>query len=101
VAAYLQTHAESYSWGSPDHQPDSRQPGYTHLKFVLQYTSPHGNYVAQAYVHYLENRVICNSYTFQGPPAPAEAQFPGSPPTRNFVSLDPPRIFGITLQVEF
>jgi len=101
LAAFLQVHAESESWGSPDHQPDSRQPGYTHSQVVLQWSSPSGRFNAQAYVHNVENRVIYNSYTYQGPPAPADAQFPGSPPTRNFVSLDPPRTIGLTLQVKF
>jgi iron complex outermembrane receptor protein len=101
LSAYVLSHAESFHWGSPDHQPDSRQPGYTRTQLVLQYSSGDGKYVVQGYVRNVENRAVFNTYTFQGPPSPAGAQFPGSPPQRNFVSLDPPRTFGVSLHVSF
>jgi iron complex outermembrane receptor protein len=101
LSTYVLSHAESFHWGSPDHQPDSRQPGYTRTQLVLQYSTSDGKYVAQAYVRNVENRAVFNTYTFQGPPSPAGAQFPGSPPQRNFVSLDPPRTFGVSLHVSF
>jgi iron complex outermembrane recepter protein len=101
LSTYVLSHAETFHWGSPDHQADSRQPSYTRTQFVLQYSSPDGKYIAQAYVRNIENRAVFNTYTFQGPPAPAGSQFPGSPPQRNFVSLDPPRTFGVSLHVSF
>jgi iron complex outermembrane receptor protein len=101
LSTYLLTHAESYHWGSPDHQPDSRQAGYSRTQFVLQYSSAGGKYTAQAYVRNLENRAVSNNYTFQGPPSVAGANFPGSPPQRNFVTLDPPRTLGASFEVKF
>jgi iron complex outermembrane receptor protein len=109
LSFYAQSHFESYSWGSPDHQPDSRQPGYTHSRLALQFRSSGSKYNVQAYVHNLENRVIRNFYTFQGPPSSASLgplYLPppaggATPPQRNFISIDPPRTFGVTLQVKF
>lgn len=107
----VQSHAESYYWGWPDHQPDSRQPGYTRTQLALQYSSSDDRYVVQAYVRNLENRAVFNNYTFQGTPAPLVPGTLGGgvlgPPgsgslaQRNFVTIDPPRTYGVSLQVKF
>ncbi len=90
LALFLLSHAESFYWLTPDHRPDSRQPGYSRSQVGLQYSSPAGKYTVQAYVHNLENRAVYNNYTFQGPP-----------PAHNYASIDPPRTYGVTLQVKF
>jgi iron complex outermembrane receptor protein len=101
------SHAESYYWLSPDHQPDSRQPGYTRSQISLQYTSAGERFAIQAYVHNLENRAVANNYTFAGTPTemvPGPFGFgpgTGNAATRNFETLFPPRTFGVSLRVKF
>jgi iron complex outermembrane receptor protein len=90
LSVYAQSHAESFYWLTPDHQPDSRQPGYTRSQLALQYSGLAGKYTVQAYVHNLENRAVYNNYTFQGPP-----------PAHNYATIGPPRTYGVTLQVKF
>ena len=101
------SHAESFSWLSPDHEPDSRQPGFTRSQVALQYSSANDKYEVRAYVHNLENRVVYNNYTHQGTPAGAVGgplgfgPGAGSLATRNFETVNPPRTFGVTFQVKF
>jgi iron complex outermembrane receptor protein len=107
LAFFVMSHAESYYWLSPDHQPDSRQPGYTRTQVSLRYSSAGDKYQVQAYVQNLENSVVYNNYSHQGPPSPAVpgplgfGPGAGSLATRNFASVDPPRTYGVTLQVKF
>jgi iron complex outermembrane receptor protein len=107
LAFNVLSHVESYSWLSPNHVPDSRQPGYSRSQIGLQYSSANDKYEVQAYVHNLENRVVNNNYTFQGQPTPAVAgplgfgPGAGSLATRNFVTVDPPRTYGLSFQVKF
>lgn len=83
-----QSHLESYYWLTPDHKPDSRQPQYTRSQFSLQYTSPGGRYLLQAFVHNVENSAVYNNYTFQGPP-----------PSHNYATIGAPRTVGMSLSV--
>jgi iron complex outermembrane receptor protein len=107
LAFSVMTHAESYYWLSADHQPDSRQSGYTRTQLALQWSSADDRFEVQAYVHNLENRAVFNNYSFQGTPAaavPGPLGFgpgAGSLATRNFASVDPPRTIGVTLQMKF
>lgn len=104
---YVQSHAETFYWGFPDHQPDSRQPSYHRTGVTLEYSSPTDRYEVRAYVHNLENAVVVNNYTFQGTPSalvPGPAGFgpgTGSAAQRNFVSVDPPRTYGVEFQFKF
>lgn len=101
------THAESYYWLSPDHQPDSRQSSYRRSQISLLYSSADDKYEVQGYVHNLENHAVFNNYSFQGTPTaavPGPLGFgpgAGSLATRNFGSLYPPRTIGVTLQIKF
>ena len=90
LALFLMSHAETFYWLTPNHTPDSRQPGYSRSQVGLQYSSASDKYTVQAYVHNLENRAVYNNYTFQGPP-----------PAHNYASIDPPRTYGVTLRVKF
>ncbi|MDE2250176.1 MAG: TonB-dependent receptor [Gammaproteobacteria bacterium] len=107
LAFSVMSHAESYSWLSPNHEPDSRQPGFSRSQMALQYSSANDKYEMQAYVHNLENRVVFNNYTHQGQPAGAVGgplgfgPGAGSLATRNFVTVNPPRTFGLSFQVKF
>jgi iron complex outermembrane receptor protein len=107
IAFSALTHVETFYWLSPDHQPDSRQPGYTRTQLSLTYSSAEDKYEVQAYVRNLENRVVFNNYSFQGTPTaavPGPLGFgpgAGSLATRNFATVDPPRTLGVTLQIKF
>jgi iron complex outermembrane receptor protein len=101
------SHAESFYWLSPNHEPDSRQPGYTRTQISLQYSSADDKYEVQGYVRNLENRAVFNNYSFQGTPVaavPGPLGFgpgAGSLATRNFATVYPPRTIGVTLQIKF
>jgi iron complex outermembrane receptor protein len=107
LAFSVLTHAESFYWLSPDHQPDSRQSGYTRTQVSLQYSSADDKYQVQGYVHNVENRPVYNNYSFQGAPTPAVpgplgfGPGAGSLATRNFATVGAPRTYGVTLQVKF
>lgn len=90
LAFFALSHFQTYTWLTPNHQSDSRQPGYTKTEVVLQYTSPGGKYSVEAYGRNLENRAVYNNYTFQGPP-----------PAHNYATIDPPRTYGAALKVQF
>lgn len=127
LSFYVQSHFETYYYNFPDHDAesasdaadgpnspspappvDSRQPSYHRTAVTLQYSSPNDRYEVSAYARNLENAVVVNNYTFQGPPAALVPGTIGPPPfgtgsaaQRNFVSIDPPRTFGVSFTFNF
>ena len=90
LAALLQTHVESEQWLSLDHEPGSRQAGFTRSQVDLTYATPGEKFSISAYCKNVENRTVMNSYGWS-----ADS---GDPP---MVSLSPPRTYGVIFRAKF